>query len=175
MNLERKFLVWRLENEKMKEQILLIDFDIHPPADWMKGYKEIVPIILNHFGFEFKEMLIHKSKMCRDCGRSRTDFPKNLKNYKKCIFCGSKRLKKGRGMHIFIKFDGKKLTPKETTKIQFLLLSDPHKEFLGLKKAKKGLPYFNKLFSYVIFRKPPKSKCIDCKIRQNVMKFIGKF
>ena len=164
------------QNKMIRSQIFLIDFDIQPPADWMKGYKELVPIILKHFNLEFQEMLIHKSKICRDCGRSRTDFPKNLKDYKNCMFCNSKKLKQGRGMHIFIKVKLEKiLTPEEITKIQFLLLSDPHKELLGLKKAKKGLPYFNKLFSYVIFRKPPKKTCIDCKIRQNVMKLMGKF
>ncbi len=157
------------------KSVLLIDFDIKLPRDWMKAYKEIVPIILKHFKLEFKEMLIHKSKICRDCGRSRTDFDKNLKNYKKCIFCNSKRLKYGRGFHCFIKVSGRKLTPKEIVRLQFLLLSDCHKEILGLKKIEKGFPYFNKLFSFVIFRKPPKSKCIDCKIRQNVMKMMGKF
>ncbi len=159
----------------LSKSALLIDFDIKPPRDWMKGYKEIVPIILDHFNLGFRKMLIHQSKICRTCGRSRTDFLKNLKIYKKCMFCGSKKLKSGRGMHIFIQYSGRKLTPEKIVMLQFLLHSDEHKEMLGLKKIKKGLTYFNKLFSMVIFRKPPKKNCIDCKIRQNCMKLMGKF
>jgi len=158
-----------------KEHTFLVDFDVIPPKKWMSNYKKIVKFVLKYFNFEFKEMLIHKSKICRDCGRSKTDFFKNLKNYKKCMFCGSKRLKKGRGLHIFIKAVGEPPTPEEICMIQFFLYSDCHKELLGLKKAKKGLDYFNKLFSFVIYRKPPKQKCVDCKIRQNVMKLTGKF
>jgi len=160
----------------MKEHIFLVDLDVVPPKKWMETYKEIVPIILRYFGLEFRLMLIHQSKICRDCGKSRTDFSKNLRDYKVCKFCGSKRLKMGRGMHIFVKAIGKKpITAEEQCMIQFYLYSDCHKELLGLKKAKKGLKYFNKLFSFVIYRKPPKQKCIECKIRQNVMKMMGKF
>ncbi len=158
-----------------KEHIFLIDLDIIPPKKWMKHYETITKLVLIHFNLKFKEMIIHESKICRDCGRSRTDFPKNLKTYNVCKFCGSKRLKKGRGMHIFVKALGKPITPEEQCMIQFYLYGDCHKELLGLKKAKKGLPYFNKLFSFVIYRKPPKQKCIDCKIRQNVIKLLGKF
>ncbi len=164
-----------IESPWSHQTTFLIDFDILPPKDWMKGYFELVPIILRHYELAYEGMAIHQSKICRDCGKSRTDFISNLKKYRECRFCGSKRVKKGRGMHIFIRALGRKLTPKETAKIQFLLLSDPHKELLGLKKIKKGLPYFNKMFSMVIFRKPPKKTCIDCKIRQNMMKIMGKF
>ena len=159
----------------MKQHIFLIDLDVIPPKKWMKHYEEIIKLILNYFNLKFNEMLIHRSKICRDCGKSKTDFFNNLKNYKKCMFCGSKRLKYGRGLHIFVKATGRKITTEEQCMIQFYLYSDCHKELLGLKKSKKGLPYFNKLFSFVIYRKPPKPTCVDCKIRQNVMKLLGKF
>lgn len=147
-----------------KETLLLIDYDTKLPLKWKKDWLETRKAILDKLGLKYVECIIHQSKICRDCGKSRTDFLKNLKNYKICKFCGSKKLKYGRGVHCFMKVSGKALKPREVVKIEYLLGSDEHKQLLSLKKIDKGLPFFDKLFSQVIYRRPPSKhpKCKNC-------------
>lgn len=151
------------------EYMLLIDEDTGLHKIFYKNWLKTRQAILKSLGCKVLYIKFHQSLICKKCYKSWTDFPLNLKNYNKCIYCGSKRIKTGRGYHILIKIEAKKrLKPKSIIEIQYLLGSDNHKEMLGLKKVEKGLPYFNKLFSKVIYRKMPKKECLECGIRAGV-------
>jgi len=179
---------------------LLLDFDTNLFKKYEKKWSKIAKLVIEEIeGYKFIRYIKHKSLICKKCGRSWTDFPKNLKKYKKCKFCGAKKhnLKRGRGWHVFVHIaSNKKLDDYSIIRLQWLCGSDEHKEMLGLKKAQKGV-LFNKLFSQVIYRRPPsihlkckhcgyeiktcpkcgkeiKQGCVNCGIRKGVQILLGK-
>ena len=183
------------------KSMLLLDFDTNLFKRYEKKWSKIAKVIIEDIaGHKLIRYTKHKSLICKKCMRSWTDFPKNLKKYEKCIFCGAKKhnLKRGRGWHVIVTIETKKkLTPHEIIELEFLLGSDEHKQQLALKKVEKGLPFFDKLFSRVIYRRQPsmhpkckncgyevktcpkcgeelKQGCLECGIRLGVQKLLNR-
>jgi hypothetical protein len=64
-----------------------------------------------------------------------------------------------RGVHIYIRIV-EKIPDMEANKLQFLCGDDPTRVKINIWRIKRGIPYWNKLFAEVLYRK--KRKTVTC-------------
>jgi len=75
-----------------------------------------------------------------------------------------------RGYHIWLYVSSKKkIDEEERVKIQWLLGDDEARSWLCLQRCRAGIITYNKLFSKVFYRKKPSKRCLECKLRKNVI------
>ena len=77
-----------------------------------------------------------------------------------------KIFKTKRGLHIYIKIN-QELSDIQINKLQFLLGDDCTRVKINNWRIERGVPYWNKLFSKVLYRK--KSKVVECYYCGNVI------
>jgi len=75
----------------------------------------------------------------------------------------------GRGVHIWIKIDGKKLTEMRKVMFQFLCCDDQTRVAINRWRVKRGVKNWNKLFSKVLYKRiDTKEPCHSCRLRRIV-------
>ena len=72
----------------------------------------------------------------------------------------------GKGIHVWIHVEGPELSDEELNKLQFLCGDDRTRVYINRMRIKRGVQYWNKLFSRVLWEKYDRGKCRECKLRK---------
>lgn len=85
----------------------------------------------------------------------------------------TKEMIKGRGFHQWFHCEGPEITEEEKVKIQWLLGDCSGRAWLNLVRVRRGVPLWNKIFSFVFYKKPPSKKCLECGLRRRIIELSG--
>jgi hypothetical protein len=69
-----------------------------------------------------------------------------------------------KGLHISFHIEGRELSLEEKNMLNWLCCDDPTRVKINILRIKRGIVYFSKLFSKVLWRKPLEEPCASCKL-----------
>jgi len=133
-------------------EIIRLDIDSSLLPLWQKEWIETRKAILESLGFKLEKAIIRPS------GEPAPWLTEEQK----------RKIGKGKGYHAWLHIETPKpLTDLEKLKLQFLLGDDCGRIWINyLRITKRKAPYWDKIFAYILWRKPLDEKCQNCSLRK---------
>ncbi|MEM1548853.1 MAG: hypothetical protein QXM02_07550, partial [Thermoproteota archaeon] len=136
----------------IQTEIIRLDIDSSLLPLWEDDWRKAQTAIIESFGYLLKKTIIRQS-----------GHPLPWKEGEKPA--------KGKGYHVWHHIlVPHQLDDLEKLKLQFLLGSDPGRCWINYLRIKRGINNWDKIFGYVLWRRPLPEQCQKCSLRVNLEK-----